>query len=85
MSQSIPDFDDQEEPSETQELFQKPRAGVYTMLLFISFCAILVACVCLHAEMASYEFDFKAQGAHGDYNALSADVAGRSGDTQEEE
>jgi len=85
VSQSIPDFDDQEEQSETQELFQKPRAGVYTMLLFVSFCALLTGIFCLHKEMESYNFDFRARGAHGEHNVLSADVAGRSGDSQDEE
>ena len=42
---------------------QKPRSDVYTTMLFLSFLAILVACLCLYLEMRAYNMDFKAQEA----------------------
>ena len=33
---------------------QKPRANIYTMMLVISLCAIIVACVVLWLELKSY-------------------------------
>jgi hypothetical protein len=33
---------------------QKPRANVYTMMLVVSLCAIIVACVLLWLELKSY-------------------------------
>jgi len=33
---------------------QKPRANVYTMMLVVSLCAIIVACVVLWLELKSY-------------------------------
>ena len=40
---------------------EKPPANIYTMLLVLSFIAIVVACVCLYAEMKAYDFDFRAR------------------------
>ena len=39
---------------------QKPRSDVYTTMLFLSFLAILVACLCLYLEMKAYNMDIKA-------------------------
>ena len=46
-----------------EEQFEKPKAGVYTMLLIISFFALLTGIWCLHQEMAAYDFDFNASRA----------------------
>lgn len=40
---------------------EKPPANIYTALLVLSFVAIVVACICLYAEMSAYEFNFKAR------------------------
>ncbi len=40
---------------------EKPPANIYTVLLVLSFVAIVIACVCLYAEMSAYDFDFKAR------------------------
>lgn len=34
--------------------YRKPRADVYTLLLFFALVAIILACVCLWAEMQDY-------------------------------
>lgn len=39
---------------------QKPKSDVYTTMLFISFIAIIIACLCLWLEMRSYNMDIKA-------------------------
>jgi hypothetical protein len=39
---------------------QKPKSDVYTTMLFLSFIAILIACLCLWLEMRSYNMDIKA-------------------------
>jgi hypothetical protein len=33
---------------------QKPRANIYTMMLVLSLCAIIVACIVLWLELKSY-------------------------------
>jgi hypothetical protein len=33
---------------------QKPRANIYTMMLVLAFCAIVVACVLLWLELKTY-------------------------------
>jgi hypothetical protein len=39
----------------------KPRANVYTMMLVLSFIALLIGCVFLGLEMKTYyDWDFKA-------------------------
>jgi hypothetical protein len=38
---------------------EKPKANIYTALLVLSFVAIVVACICLYAEMNAYEWKFK--------------------------
>jgi hypothetical protein len=40
--------------------FRKPKADVYTMMLVASLIAIILAIVCLYAEMKDYDFDFKS-------------------------
>jgi len=42
---------------------EKPRANVYTVLLVLSFIAIVCGCLCLHGIMTTYNYDLKAQGA----------------------
>ena len=42
---------------------QKPRSDIYTTMLFLSFIAIVIACLCLWLEMRTYNFDFKASEA----------------------
>ena len=39
---------------------QKPKSDVYTTMLFLSFIAIVIACLCLWLEMRSYNMDIKA-------------------------
>ena len=41
---------------------EKPKANIYTMLLLLSFVALVIGSVCLYLEMADYNFDFKARG-----------------------
>ena len=50
------------EPADNEQ-FEKPRAGVYTMLLIVSFFSLLTGTWCLHKEMQAYDFDFKASKA----------------------
>jgi hypothetical protein len=42
---------------------EKPQANVYTVMLVVSFIALLTGCLCLCGEMAQYDWDFKAAGA----------------------
>jgi hypothetical protein len=42
---------------------QKPKSDVYTTMLFLSFIAILIACLCLWLEMRAYNMDIKANEA----------------------
>ena len=39
---------------------QKPKSDVYTTMLFLSFIAIVIACLCLWLEMRAYNMDIKA-------------------------
>jgi hypothetical protein len=39
---------------------QKPKSDVYTTMLFLSFIAIIIACLCLWLEMRAYNMDIKA-------------------------
>ena len=39
---------------------EKPKANIYTVLLILSFVAILIACLCLYGEMSVYDFKTKA-------------------------
>jgi hypothetical protein len=40
---------------------EKPKANIYTVLLALSFVAIVVGCICLYAEMNAYDFNVKAR------------------------
>jgi hypothetical protein len=40
---------------------EKPKANIYTVLLILSFVAILVGCLCLYGEMKAYDFAIKAR------------------------
>lgn len=42
---------------------QKPRSDIYTTMLFLSFIAIVIACLCLWLEMRTYNMDIKASEA----------------------
>lgn len=55
---------------------QKPRSNVYTTMLFLSFIAIIIACLCLWLEMRSYNMDIKA--TEGRLTTSMAPVAGSS-------
>jgi hypothetical protein len=67
---SIPESDaldptleaDESKPADESQ-FEKPKAGVYTMLLIVSFFALLTGTWCLHKEMEAYDFDFEATRA----------------------
>ena len=55
-----------------EEQFEKPKAGVYTMLLIISFFALLTGIWCLHQEMAAYDFDFNASRAKAEIQSTKS-------------
>ena len=40
---------------------EKPKADVYTVMLVLSFVALVIGCLCLYGEMNSYGFNFKAR------------------------
>jgi hypothetical protein len=40
---------------------EKPKANIYTVLLALSFVAIIIGCICLYAEMSAYDFNVKAR------------------------
>jgi len=40
---------------------EKPKFSVYSMLLVLSFLALLIGCLCLSAEMSAYNWEFKAR------------------------
>ena len=42
-------------------IVEKPTANIYTVLLVLSFVAILTGCLCLYLEMSAYNFDLKAR------------------------
>lgn len=44
-------------------IVERPRANVYTVLLAISLVALVVACLCMYGELATYGWDFKASSA----------------------
>jgi hypothetical protein len=43
------------------EFVEKSKADVYTVLLALSFVAVLIACICLSLEMAAYDWDMSAR------------------------
>ncbi len=40
---------------------EKPPANIYTVLLALSFVAVLIGCIFLSLEMAAYDWDFKGR------------------------
>ena len=76
---SIPESDaldptaeaDEPKPAD-EEQFEKPKAGVYTMLLIVSFFALLTGIWCLHQEMKAYDFDFKASRAKAEIQSTKS-------------
>ncbi len=40
---------------------EKPKANIYTMLLVLSFVAVVIGCLCLYFEMNDYGFAVKAR------------------------
>jgi hypothetical protein len=40
---------------------EKPKANIYTVLLTLSFVAVLIGCLCLSLEMNAYNWEFKAR------------------------
>ena len=58
-----PELEADEPKPADDEQFEKPKAGVYTMLLIVSFFALLIGISCLHYEMKAYDFDFRAKKA----------------------
>jgi hypothetical protein len=42
---------------------EKPKANVYTVMLVVSFVALLTGCLVLCGEMAEYDWDIKAAAA----------------------
>jgi hypothetical protein len=49
---SLPDSKSADEPRGV--VVEKPRANVYTVLLVLSFVAIVIGCLCLMGELAAY-------------------------------
>ncbi len=43
-------------------IVEKPPANIYTVLLVLSFVAVLIGCLSLYLEMSAYNFEFKATG-----------------------
>jgi len=39
---------------------EKPKANIYTVLLVLSFIAIVIGCLCLYGELSVYDFKTKA-------------------------
>jgi len=39
---------------------EKPKANIYTVLLILSFIAIVIGCLCLYGELSVYDFKTKA-------------------------
>jgi hypothetical protein len=40
---------------------EKPKADIYTVMLILSFVALVIGCLCLYGEMNSYGFNIKAR------------------------
>jgi hypothetical protein len=48
-------------PAQTRGVVvEKPKADIYTVLLILSFVAIVIGCLCLYGEMNVYDFKTKA-------------------------
>jgi len=59
-----------------EEPFEKPKAGVYTMLLIVSFFALLTGIVCLHGEMKIYDFEFNPRKVTNDAENIKSPSVG---------
>jgi hypothetical protein len=42
-------------------IVEKPKANIYTVLLVLSFVAILIGCLSLYLEMSAYNFEINAR------------------------
>jgi hypothetical protein len=40
-------------------LVEKPKANIYTVLLILSFVAVVIGSLCLYGEMSAYNFEIK--------------------------
>ncbi len=40
---------------------EKPKADIYTVLIALSFVAVLIACIMLSLEMSQYDWEFTAR------------------------
>ena len=47
--------------TETGIVVEKRKADIYTVLLALSFVAVVIASVCLSLEMAAYDWDMSAR------------------------
>ena len=46
-------------PQTRAVVVEKPKADIYTVMLILSFVAIVIACICLYAEMKNYDLILK--------------------------
>lgn len=46
-------------PKQRAIAVEKPKADIYTVMLALSFVAIVIACICLYAEMKAYDMVLK--------------------------
>jgi hypothetical protein len=53
---------------------QKPKSDIYTTMLFLSFIAIVIACLCLWLEMRAYNMDIKANEGRVGVQSLESRV-----------
>ena len=51
----------QPDASQRDVAVEKPKANIYTMLLILSFLAIIIGCICLALEMKAYDWNIKAR------------------------
>ena len=71
-----PTIEADDDKPDGEDPFEKPKAGVYTMLLIVSFFALLTGIFCLHGEMDSYDFKFKATKAGNETKNIKAPNTG---------
>ena len=50
-----------EAPEKRGVVVEKQKANIYTVLLILSFVAVLIGCLSLYLEMSAYSFEFKAR------------------------
>lgn len=48
-------------PKQRGVVVEKPKANIYTVMLILALVAILIGCLALYGEMASYNFELKAR------------------------